>query len=83
MNIFYIYPRDYTLGIMRAQLRAPLKPLGTPQHSRIGGFKGALNWAPISREMPVSRTTNVYFELIIYRIKYSGRIFFVYAKIYK
>ena len=28
-------------------LRPPLKPLGSSQHYRIEGFKGALNYAPI------------------------------------
>ena len=36
-----------SLGIIGDQLRTALKLLGSSQHYRIEGFKGALNWASI------------------------------------
>ena len=34
-------------GVMRAQLRVPLKPLELSQDYRIERFEGTFNWAPI------------------------------------
>ena len=47
-----------SLGIMWAQLRAPLKTLNTTVLWCTGGFQGALNWAPWHRETPDSRTAD-------------------------
>ena len=64
-NIYQAYmlsERLASLGIMEAQLRAPLKRFGPLQHYGIEGFKGALKWAPLRRETLVSRTTDIIFS---------------------